>query len=327
MGISPEKANLGSRNIAMYKLDQLLGTGVVPKTERASYSDPSKEISQAATVMDLLHGKEMGEMIRGERKRAEALAKDNRPSNKHREQNPLRKPEIQKQFSNLQLLDVIAGQADRHFNNIMAITDKTTGEVVGIRAIDNDFCFGLTTEADQFNTDFIYQRKMPDFVDKGTAEHILTIDEKDVRDTLAGLLNDAEIEQTVKRFKTVKEYLERLFALDDYFAQKETDPNESAFERTAREKQQKQIEEMAAEREGYIVSEWNNKTYNKQMQLGDKKRGGRYKGGEETKFYGGMLGGEDLAKTQKANSYFYDSAMRMENALDKIPGLIGRQRR
>ena len=63
-----------------------------------------------------------------------------------------------KQLMDLQILDLIAGQIDRHTNNYMAFFDDSTDKILieGIKAIDNDMAFGQTKSKEvQFGESFM----------------------------------------------------------------------------------------------------------------------------------------------------------------------------
>lgn len=46
---------------------------------------------------------------------------------------------LQRQLVNLQVLDYITGQIDRHTNNYFIQEDESTGMLTGVTGIDNDF--------------------------------------------------------------------------------------------------------------------------------------------------------------------------------------------
>lgn len=123
-------------------------------------------------------------------------------------------PEVQRGLSNLQVLDMIANQVDRHSGNVMATYDEG-GNVTGIRGIDNDFAFGQLKQDPQGRL-IGYNRGLPDYIDRRLAETILTIEPDDVRSTLRGLIVDEEIEMTVERFIMAKEHIEELTLIDEW---------------------------------------------------------------------------------------------------------------
>ena len=51
---------------------------------------------------------------------------------------------LKRQAADLQALDCICGQIDRHMNNVMFQVDPRTGGIVGLKGIDNDMSFGLS---------------------------------------------------------------------------------------------------------------------------------------------------------------------------------------
>ncbi len=130
------------------------------------------------------------------------------------------KPKTQKELSDLQLLDAITGQMDRHLGNIFI--DKTTGAVA---TIDQDMSFPVgdrpfseteNTLFNQFETQngkLVYKQE---FVDANTAEKILSISDDQLRNVLKGNAKDPEhlddeaINHAITRFKAVKEQLQKL---------------------------------------------------------------------------------------------------------------------
>lgn len=130
------------------------------------------------------------------------------------------KPKTQKELSDLQLLDAITGQMDRHLGNIFI--DKTTGAVA---TIDQDMSFPVgdrpfseteNTLFNQFETQngkLVYKQE---FVDANTSEKILSISDDQLRNVLKGNAKDPEhlddeaINHAITRFKAVKEQLQKL---------------------------------------------------------------------------------------------------------------------
>ncbi len=112
-------------------------------------------------------------------------------------------PVTQKGLSDLQLLDAITGQADRHGGNIYI--DPKTGKVKGI---DNDMAFSKG-ESDPFNS----YLGLPALVDEKTANRILKKKSKNIAKALRskhGGLTNQEIQDLQKRFEDVQDYLRKL---------------------------------------------------------------------------------------------------------------------
>jgi hypothetical protein len=113
-------------------------------------------------------------------------------------------------LSNLQLIDAIAGSSDRHIRNYMIVRNKTTGAVIAIKGIDNDFSFGRTTIADLKASLGRKNLGIPAIVDKAVAKHIMQISPFNVKVLLEPLLDPVEVQAAVDRFKEVQEALKKL---------------------------------------------------------------------------------------------------------------------
>lgn len=138
-------------------------------------------------------------------------------------------PKVQKGLSDLQLIDAITGQLDRHMGNVFI--DGATGSVKGI---DNDMAFGRKESAfetelspvlssgnslrNQFTTNeedgsIRYNQTQ---VDKASAESVLAMSESDFKKILKGRSGDGEkidsgaISMALIRFRAVKEQMQYL---------------------------------------------------------------------------------------------------------------------
>jgi hypothetical protein len=127
-----------------------------------------------------------------------------------------KEPRIQKGMSDLQLFDAITGQIDRHGGNIFV--DPKTGTVSGI---DDDKAFGKGRPAGERQAqpgtgDHQHYRALPALVDEDTAERILALDPTKLPDVLLSRVNDSkvltdkEIEDAMRRFQGVRQYLRQL---------------------------------------------------------------------------------------------------------------------
>ena len=123
-------------------------------------------------------------------------------------------PLIQKGLMDLQLMDAITGQVDRHGGNIFI--DPLTGQVTGI---DNDAAFGKENSADPNNlrkTQFgvmsvSHNKGLPPLVDHDSAQMVLKLDPKAVRQDLKKLLSPQEIQLTLSRLGVVKQHIQNLY--------------------------------------------------------------------------------------------------------------------
>lgn len=118
----------------------------------------------------------------------------------------LSNPETQRGLADLQLLDALTGQVDRHLGNIFV--DPETGSIKGI---DNDLSFGSKSSMG------VAQNKgLPNLVDERTAESVLAMTEAQFTALIMGKeddlahLNEAEIAQAVDNFHAVQEHVQGL---------------------------------------------------------------------------------------------------------------------
>jgi Domain of unknown function (DUF4157) len=214
-GIPQDKPKFTERNIAMYKLDKLLNAGVIPPTFRA------KNGETAGLVMQEVVGKQLkwtldpyGEVIKG-REDVHAI---------------LTSGVARKALSRLYLLDVIAGQVDRHYGNVIIELEKDESgkeKAVGVKGIDNDQSFGGNYTNIEYG-DKQYPKYNPtcgrlavaglraqelEEIDMDFALSIMNLvsKENEVRTTLKGLITLDEIDATVSRLKSLADFLGDLF--------------------------------------------------------------------------------------------------------------------
>jgi hypothetical protein len=246
VGIPEKNAKLSNRTMAMYRLDQLIGTNVIPRTEFAVHN------GYVGTVMDIAEGKstlthtedevtdqgfinnikailadaetyqsdpqlyaEAKKYINDKGYRAENEGTPNEKifqgETRARDVDYETK-QARQGMSNLQLLDAVSGQMDRHIGNIFCQVDAN-GKVIGIKGIDNDLAFGkLQDDPNQFLGDPLHKGHgvgIPPLIDKKVARRMLEIKDKDIKEALKDLLDDSEIEATISRFNEVKEYIKK----------------------------------------------------------------------------------------------------------------------
>jgi len=147
-------------------------------------------------------------------------------------------PLAMKQFTTLQLFDIICGQTDRNANNMMTIADKREKEVLieRVTAIDNDLSFGMLTFQDIMNGKagtFLHlpvkvtkeTKRRPDgqikvvsekreivmkAVDQKFAERILALNPDAIPFLLRGKISDEEIKACQNRLKGVQQLLRQV---------------------------------------------------------------------------------------------------------------------
>lgn len=209
VGIQQVDPNFGARSVALYRLDRLFSAGVTARAEFAVHTraDGTSELGQ---VLHMAEGTAAGHLTYGtdsehaQQLRAAAPTGDAKMDRANRSAVAMDDPALQRGLNKLQLLDAIAGQIDRHMGNYFVASDAS-GKVTGVTGIDLDEAFGESMTEVQRNAGKTQEfRGIPDLIDKEMGERILQVTDKDVHDALYGLLNDQQIDATVKRFQEVK---------------------------------------------------------------------------------------------------------------------------
>jgi hypothetical protein len=190
VGIEQIDPNYGARNIALYRLDRLFGAGLIARAEFAVSTDENGKTTMG-TVMEKAKGTQGGKLAM------------RHSTDKGQGGVGLDDPKLQSGLNKLQILDAIAGQLDRHMNNLFIDTDNE-GNVTSITGIDNDMAFGGSMR-DTSGRGLGAQayKGLPEYIDQEMGEKILQVKDSDIRDALAGLLTQSEIDATVARFQEV----------------------------------------------------------------------------------------------------------------------------
>lgn len=189
------KANLQSRAVASSKVDELLGTRILAQ-EKFGLDEQGKVIGISVGVD--------GVSVTGTLKPSgSSYVLDIDYSD----------PQIQKGLSDLEALDYITGQVDRHAGNIFI--DPVTKQV---RGIDNDLAFpGVSREDLVASKDPTVSTKLvankPQFLHEETARRIERLTPEELRKTLSsvshpggktGKLAEAEIDGAVQRLEELQ---------------------------------------------------------------------------------------------------------------------------
>ena len=126
-------ARIDSRNSAMSSVAKLLGSpGLLAKSVNMKFVGTDGQV-QEGTFMDYAEGVDLGNSNEATK------AVNERPFDGATSWKGL------KQLADLQVLDYICGNVDRHQGNLMYKTDEL-GNVVGVQGIDNDSSFGRFAE-------------------------------------------------------------------------------------------------------------------------------------------------------------------------------------
>ncbi len=173
-GINPVFPRASARSEAVSRLDEALGLGSIPATRTVRLpGDP-----HTGSLMGMARGASMEHMPAEQR----ALA--------------FKSPEVRRGLMDLQLIDFITGEVDRHHGNIFISPE---GHVQGI---DNDLSFGHKAQPGQG-----YNKGVPQYIDMRTAEKILAMPKEQLPKLFDGLLTRAEIIGAMQRLEHLQEVI------------------------------------------------------------------------------------------------------------------------
>ena len=129
-----------------------------------------------------------------------------------------------KSIADLQVLDFICGNTDRHAHNVTYQFDKQTGKFIGVQGYDNDTAFGTRIPKDG---DFVAHLTMPGnllAVSQTMYERLKQITPEMLKFTLRGYgLSEAELDAAVQRMQIVKDTVEKDL---DYYEKRDQDLRE-----------------------------------------------------------------------------------------------------
>lgn len=199
----PGPINTTRRNVATSRMASLLGLDhLIAKSQTAEIYDEATGKTYRGNVMDKARGEE-------NRTIQEKLAK-NQSYTKGDMSNFT--AGFQRDMVNLQVLDVLCGQMDRHANNMFYQMNEN-GKFTGVQGIDNDGSFGLNTDVISTKRPNRADRRVynPEsgelvlpYMDAALAERILALDGEVVRYALQDLLTQAEIAAAIRRLTLMK---------------------------------------------------------------------------------------------------------------------------
>ena len=201
LGIDAEDARMNNRDVAMSRLDQLLGTHLIARAQFAVVHMPDGS-TREGSIMAGANGMSPNDYIeegneKGGSSKQEIV--DNRVG-----AIGLNDPDLMRQLSRLQLIDIIASQVDRNLGNYFILRDKDN-KLMGITGIDNDFAFGTGTDPNR------KQQEMPGisrYVDKELAQVIIALDPSLLEAILSDLLPQREIDATIARLTQLQTALQ-----------------------------------------------------------------------------------------------------------------------
>jgi hypothetical protein len=196
-GIPKGNPQVAMRNLATLEYAQKLGFDVVPDTKLALLQIPGKTPGFVSTRLGLLVALAPGREASG----TDAAT--------------LKRPDVAREVTKLQLLDHLTGQGDRHGGNYFVHIDSSDRAVVS--GIDNDQCFGGKARS----PDAIRYARLPArkgfhgtelrrFLDTDMARAVNNIQHTDLQEMLGDKLTVGEIRAAGKRLDGPKRHISQL---------------------------------------------------------------------------------------------------------------------
>ena len=205
------KLNFTRRNVATSRMAALLGLDhLVAKSQTAEVYDEATQKTYRGNIMEQAEGVPYKQLTKPQAGGVNSFTAG-----------------FQRDMTNLQVLDVLCGQSDRHVNNIFFRRDEN-GTFFGLTGIDNDASFGLNTDVVSVEHVQRSDRRVYDpdsgkmvlpYMDDALAQRISALDEAAVRYALQDLLRDVEIDAAIQRLKLMKA------AIADARQEQANDPN------------------------------------------------------------------------------------------------------
>lgn len=189
--VRTEDLHLAKRDVAMSRLNELLGGEVIARAQLAIRKTGDGE-EKEGSLMEAANGTQATEAKYGDAPSQDTI--------------DINDPNLQRMLSRLQLIDALAMQVDRNLSNFFIQTD-TNGQVLGITGIDNDMAFGQFAETIGRRFNFPGMSK---FVDAELARKIIDLDPQDLAWALGDLLSPKEIDSLQKRLAELQDYLKEL---------------------------------------------------------------------------------------------------------------------
>lgn len=213
IGIDTMNPQFGARNIATKAVADLLKFDVVPSADYGLAKHDN--VVRMGLVMAKVTGKDM----KAER---DAIHQNSKTDEQRRTQMKalILNPVLRRELVKLQLLDALVGQGDRHINNYLVERSPATGDITGVKGIDNDQCFGKDTKDPNTLVSGNPMRPgfrgvhLPEIIDSEMKGMILGLDGMALEQALSGLLHSDEIEATKERLTFLQKHIGSMEAND-----------------------------------------------------------------------------------------------------------------
>ena len=212
-----EKVNMTKRNVATSRMAAMLGLeDLVAKSETAEMYDEATGTTIRGNLMAQakgdMSGSEFAKKAKGGKKNIDLTDTSDIPDVTINTTG-----KFQRDMCNLQVLDVICGQVDRHQNNFL-VSANESGELSGLQGIDNDASFGLNERTEWIGGNIhsrdVYKSDTGEmtlpYMDRNLAERIRGIDPEMIKYALSDLLKEDEIQAVITRLGKLRSALDTM---------------------------------------------------------------------------------------------------------------------
>lgn len=218
--VESDRVNMNAHNVATSRIADLFGRGdLIAKSEMAVVKEYGNNTERVGSVMEGVEGedaittlrKDLGKYSKDEgRKLTPKEFKDKVAG--------LIKGDFQRDLSDLQVIDYLCGQIDRHFGNYFVQKDSK-GDYIGVKGIDNDLSFGNMKEREKAYNYGIHGRVVVDssanliipHMSLELAIRINMINDSMVKYALMDLIAKPEIAAFCERLSLLKEAIRKEF--------------------------------------------------------------------------------------------------------------------
>ena len=192
LGLQPGE-NIDCRNSAMSSVANLLGVNdLIAKSKQLAVKMPNGEF-KTGTFMEFVEGKDLNQLDGIDEMRIAPLE-------------AYEGKQAKIQLANLQVLDYVCGNVDRHLGNILYKFDAETHKLVGIKGIDNDASFLKRRLQPGNSIAQLCSIRQMRVIDEAMAEKLLSIDEGMLTATLHGYgLSEEEVASAYDRLHNLQE--------------------------------------------------------------------------------------------------------------------------
>jgi len=192
LGMHPGE-NIDARNSAMSSVANLLGVNdLIAKSKQLAVRMPSGEF-QTGTFMEFVEGKDFTKIDSIDEVRIAPLE-------------AYEGKDVKIQLANLQVLDYICGNVDRHMGNVFYQFDPQTHKLTGIKGIDNDASFLKRHLGPGDGIAKLCGIRQMRVIDEAMAQKLLQIDEGMLTATLHGYgLSEDQVAAAYERLHNLQD--------------------------------------------------------------------------------------------------------------------------